>query len=81
MGGAKDGFAVAKRIGGMNVAFDYVVVHQTINHVGALAIRGTEHQRVPQQVALVAKGVDEWVKATLRRNAAFFQHSLTKRAL
>ena len=47
MAGAKDGFAVAKRIGGMNVAFDYVVVHQTINHVGALAIRGAEHQRVP----------------------------------
>jgi hypothetical protein len=31
MAGAKDGFAVAERIGGMNVALDYVVVHQTIS--------------------------------------------------
>ena len=47
MAGAKDGFAVAKRIGGMNVAFDHLIVHQAIDHVGALATRCPEHQRVP----------------------------------
>src|SRR5450631_2209397 len=58
MAGAKDGFAVAKRIGGMNVAFDHLIVHQAIDHVGALAIRCAEHQRVPKRIAFVAKGVD-----------------------
>ena len=44
--GGKDRLAVAKRIGGMDVAFDYPVVHQAIDHVGALAVRGAKHQRV-----------------------------------
>ena len=38
---------------------------------GARKLLGAEHQ----------PNCRRWVKATLRRNAAFFQHSLTKRAL
>ncbi len=56
--GGKDRLAVAKRIGGMDVAFDHVVVQQAIDHIGALAIRSAEYEGVPEQIALVAKGVD-----------------------
>jgi hypothetical protein len=45
--GGKDRLAVAKRIGGMDVAFDHLVVHQAIDHESALPVRGAKHQRVP----------------------------------
>ena len=45
--GGKDRLAVAKGIGGMDVAFDHVVVQQAVDYVGALAVRGAEHEGVP----------------------------------
>ena len=47
MAGGKDRFGVPKGIRRMNIAFDHFIVHQAIDHLGALAIRGAEHQRVP----------------------------------
>ena len=47
MARGEDRFGVAKGIRGMNIAFDHFIVHQTIDHVGALALCGAEDQRVP----------------------------------
>lgn len=45
--GGKDRLAVAKGIGGMDVAFDHIVVQQAVGYVWALAVRGAEHEGVP----------------------------------
>jgi hypothetical protein len=47
MARGEDRFGVAKGIRGMNIAFEHFIVHQTIDHVGALALFGPQEQRVP----------------------------------
>ena len=57
MGQAKDGLGVTMGVGGVNVAFHDVVVHQTIDDVGALAVCGADHQRMPQEMSFIDEGV------------------------
>lgn len=53
MGQAEDGLSIAMGIGGMDVGFHDVVVHQAVDQVGAFAIGGTDHQGVPQAFVLI----------------------------
>ena len=44
-------------IGGMDVALDDIVVHQSVDDIGTLALGRAEHQRVPKEVAFIEEGV------------------------
>ena len=57
MGQPEDSFRVPMTVGGMNIAFHDVVVHEPVDHIGAFAICGADHQGMPEEVALVDKGI------------------------
>ena len=41
----------------MDIAFDNIVVHQTINYIGALAFSGAYHNRMPKQASLIDEAI------------------------
>jgi hypothetical protein len=41
----------------MNIAFDHVVVHEAIDDIGGLALRGADHSMMPQEMALIDEGI------------------------
>ncbi len=53
MGDYKNSLRKAMRAGGVNVAFDHGVPHDATDDICALAFRGAENQRMPEQVALI----------------------------
>ena len=56
VGQAKDGFCVTVGIGGMDITFDNVIVHQPVDYIGTFAVGRTDHQRMPEEVAFIDKG-------------------------
>lgn len=42
MRGGKNSFSKSARIGGMNIAFDDLIVYQPIDNVGSFALRGAD---------------------------------------
>lgn len=63
MRGGKNRFAVAVGIGGMDIAFDDIVIHQPVDHIGAFALCGAEHKGMPEQIALIDKSVGAHAQA------------------
>ena len=58
MAHAKGQFAEAKGVGRMDIALDDLVVHQPVDDVGTPPLGRAKDGGVPQQVALVAEGID-----------------------
>src|SRR5258708_34927498 len=46
MHGPKNHLTIPVSVGGMDVAFHYIVVHKAVDHVGALSFSGTDDCRV-----------------------------------
>ena len=58
MHGPKDGFGVSMGIGRVDIAFDRIIMQQTIDDGGALPFGGTDHGGAEEQMTLVNKAVD-----------------------
>ena len=54
---AKDHFAIAMAIGGVNVTFDDIVVHEPINDIRCFAFGGADDLVMPQEVPLIDEGI------------------------
>ncbi len=42
----------------MDITFDDIVVHETINDIGGFALSGANDVMMPEEVALIDEGVD-----------------------
>lgn len=54
---AKNRLGVAVRVGRMDITFNDIVVHQSVDDIGTFAISCAYHQRMPEEVALINKGI------------------------
>ena len=54
---AKNRLGVSVRVRRVDVAFDNIVVHEPVDDIGAFAISCTNHQRMPEEVSLINKGI------------------------
>lgn len=57
MGQTENGLRITMRIGGMDIAFDDIIVHQPIDDIGAFPICCADHQGMPEKVALIDESV------------------------
>ena len=42
----------------MDIAFDDIVIHQTVDDIGAFTLGRTDHDRIPEQIPLVDEAID-----------------------
>ena len=57
MSEAENRFLEPVFVRGMDRTFDDIVVHQPVDDIGTLAFNRTDHQRVPEQPALINEAV------------------------
>src|SRR5271167_1004432 len=69
MGDREDGLGKAMRVGGMNIAPDHIVAHETIDDISTFTVGCAEHQGMPKQVSFI----DECVGADTLALAKIFE--------
>ena len=44
-------------IGGMDIAFNHIVMHQAVDHIGAFTVGGADHQGMPEEITFIYEGI------------------------
>jgi hypothetical protein len=57
VGDGEHGFAVPVGVGGVDIAFDHLVVHQAINDISGFAFSGADDRGMEMEVAFVNERV------------------------